>query len=315
MKKIFILIFLSGFIYCSAQTDTTVVPFVSYWSKGDIYNFKITKIRKQWKGEELTKSDSASYDAKFEVLDYSEKKYKIKWTYNTNFSELNIPQKLIDKLTKYRITDVIYETSDVGEILEILNWKDISKIMNEMFEEIINLITDDKTIDKETFSKSIKPLQNIITTKEGIEQLSFKELRLFHFPFGLEYSINKPVIYEDQLPNVFGGKPIRGDVKIYFEKVDFDEMYCKFVQEMTLNPDDTKEMVLNILKRMTTNEMELEKAIAKAKYDIKDYNVYEYYFNPGIPIKIETKREVLFDLDKENGKRIDILKIELVEKK
>jgi hypothetical protein len=43
-----------------------------------------------------------------------------------------------------------------------------------------------------------------------------------------------------------------------------------------------------------------------------DRRKFEYYYYPGIPLKIETKGESLVDINKGKGKRIDITRIELL---
>jgi hypothetical protein len=50
-----------------------------------------------------------------------------------------------------------------------------------------------------------------------------------------------------------------------------------------------------------------------AKFDIKDNNRFEYYYHPGIPVKIETHRESIIDMANEKGKRVDQTIIELLD--
>lgn len=313
MKICITAIILLNFTICFGQVDSLTLPFVSYWSKGDSYNFKITKIHQRWKENELIKNDSSSYLVNFIVADSSETNYTIKWRYKTDFRALSIPEKLVEKFSKYQMTEVIYKTSEVGEFIGIENWQDISSMMKELFNDLTNELYEAEETQREAINKALQPLIGIYQSKEGIEQLVFTELHFFHFPFGLEYSVEEPIQYEEELPNMFGGKPIRGDSKLYFEKVDFENLYCKMIQEMKLNPEDTKQLVSTLFKRMGLQDMELEKAMKAATLDITDYNTYEYYYYPGIPIKIETHRESLIDIGNEKGKRIDKTKIELIE--
>jgi hypothetical protein len=57
------------------------------------------------------------------------------------------------------------------------------------------------------------------------------------------------------------------------------------VQEIILNPEDTKQIVLTLFKQMGLEDKEMKKAMKSAKFDLKDLNRYEYYFYSGIPIK------------------------------
>jgi predicted nucleic-acid-binding protein len=304
---------LVGTTICFAQTDTTKVSFVSYWSKGDSYDFKVTKIKRQWKGESLTKNDTSSYIANFLVVDSTAKSYTIKWSFKTNLKEFNIPKELIGKFSKYQVTEVIYKTNELGQFLGIENWEEIGKMVKEMLNELVDALSKDKKADKEAIKSALAPVMNIYSSQQGIEQLVFSELRHFHFPFGVEYSVNEPIAYEDEVPNMAGGNPIRGDSKIYFEEVSFKDSWCVLIQEMRLNKEDTKEVINSLFKQMNLKNEEMSKAMAAAQFDIQDYNRYEYYYYPGIPSKIETKRESLVDIANEKGKRVDITRIELMD--
>ena len=306
------LIILFAYVTCFSQIDTTAVPFVAYWSKGDSYNFKITKIKQKFTKGNLTQNDSSSYIANFLVIDSTATNYKIKWSYKTNLSNFNIPPKSADKFSKYQITEVIYTTSELGEFLGIENWEEVAGMTKELFSDLIETLADGDDSKKKDLTKTMQPVLKIYESKQGVEQLVFKEIQYFHFPFGLEYNVTEPIIYEDQLPNMFGGKPIRGNAKIYFDSVDFENSFCVLIQEMELNPEDTKDIILTLFKRMKLNNKEMKKAMKEAQFDIRDYNKYEYYYYPGVPLKIETKRESLMDMNEEKAKRIEITRIELL---
>ena len=110
---------------------------------------------------------------------------------------------------------------------------------------------------------------------------------------------------------MFGGKPIRGNTKLYFKEVDYENSYCMMIQEMKLNPEDTKETVLTLLKRMGLQDKDMKTAMKTAKFDITDYNRYESLLSWSSD-KIETKRVLIIDIDKEKHKRIEKTIIELV---
>ena len=296
-----------------SQIDTTKVAFVSYWSIGDSYDFKVSKIKQQWKQGKLTKDKKQDYIANFSVIDSTENSYTIKWSYENDLENAyKIPEKLLERFSKYKITEIKYKTSEVGDLIEILNWKEVSETMNSMFDDIIEVLGDKDEKKKEALKTTMQPFKQIYSSKQGVEQLVLKELQYFHFPMGLEYDITKPLLYDEELPNMFGGKPIKAKAKLYFENVDFEESFCVVKQEMSLDPNDTKEILNQVFKQMKLGDKRMKKAFKTAVFKIEDRNVYEYYFNPGIPHRIETVRETIINIDKEKGKRIDKTIIELI---
>ncbi|WP_188361744.1 hypothetical protein [Flavobacterium orientale] len=309
LKTFFLLISLQ----LLGQTDTTNVSFVAYWSIGDSYDFKISKVKKQWKEGKLVKDENQSYIANFTVIDSTENSYTINWSYENDFKNTyNIPDQLLDKLSKYRLTEIQYKTSEVGDFIEILNWKEVSEIMNKMFVDIINVKSLDDPKSKDNLEKAMEPFKQIYSSKEGIEQLVMKEIHYFHFPMGLEFDTTETLTYEDQIPNMFGGDPIKANAKMYFEEIDFEENFCIIKHTMELDPDDTLNMLNQVFKSMNLKDGEFEKAFETAVFKINDSNTFEYYFYPGIPHKIETLRETELTINGEKGKRSDKITIELL---
>lgn len=297
----------------TTDIDTTYVPFVAYWAIGDSYDFRITKIEQRWKEETQVKDDTTSYIGNFTVIDSTENSYTIKWTYSTQLGGLDLTPNLIEKLSRFQMTEVIYKTTELGEFLEVENWQEISDMMNELFDLLIDHYSEEKNVDKQALENVITPMKAIFASKEGIEGYVLKELQYFHFPLGLEYPANEPVEYEEELPNLLGGGPIRGHSRLYFESVDFDQAYCVLIHEMKLNPDDTRDMVAAFFRSMGQTGDELEKVVNNAVFDITDYNRFEYFFFPGVPLYIKTRRELVMDLDEEHQRRIDVIQIELLD--
>lgn len=314
MKKTILITFLTlnSFLLYS-QIDSTKVSFISYWSIGDSYDFKITKTNQQWKDDKLVNDKKQEYIANFEVIDSTETSYSIKWSYKNDLGNTyKIPQELLDKFSKYETTEILYKTSEVGDLIEITNWEEVSQTMKNMFDDIINVLgkNDENLIN--TLKKSMEPMKNIYSSKQGIEELVLKELQCFHFPLGLEFDITEPLYYDEELPNMFGGNIIKGKAKLTFQDIDFEEGFCTIKQEMNLNPENTKALLKQIFEKMNVANDKMEEMFKTAVIEIKDNNTYEYYFNPGIPHKIETIRESIIDIDNSKGKRIDKTTIELI---
>lgn len=314
MRKIInLIIILSISTNLFSQIDTTKVAFVSYWSIGDSYDFKVSKIKQQWKEGKLTKDQKQDYIASFTVIDSTETSYIINWSYENDLGNTyKIPENLLDRFSKYKITEIKYKTSEVGDLIEILNWKEVGETMNNMFDDIIEVLGEEDENKKEALKTAMQPFKQIYSSKQGVEQLVLKELQYFHFPMGVEFDITEPMFYDEELPNMFGGKPIKAKAKLEFENVDFDESFCIIKQEMNLNPDDTKELLKQVFKKMNLGDKGMKKALKTAVFEINDRNTYEYYYNPGVPHRIETVRETIIDIDKEKGRRIDKTIIELI---
>ena len=314
--KIKIIILLITFAYASGfalEIDNTI-PLYANWHIGDKFKFKVTKIKQLYQGEQLVRNDTSSYITNFLVSDSTENEYTVNWKYQTSLSNYNIPESLSEKFAKYKFTEVVYKTGSSGEFLGIENWKEISEMMTGLFSDLIDYMADnDKPgMDKESLKKSLQPLSQIYSTRQGLELLVFKELQVFHYPYGLSYLEADTIAYEEQLPNMFGGDPIRGDVLLFVKSVDKENSEIVLKQEMRLNPDDVNDMINSVLQRMNLPADELEKSLKSSELEITDDNFFNFNYEKGIPNSIVTERNIVSNINNQNGKRIEITKIELI---
>ncbi len=310
--KFSIIIWFFGFFFCFGQTDSTKIAFVAYWSKGDSYDYVITKINKKWSGDELAKIDSNTYFANFSVIDSTETEYKIRWRYKSNFT--NLPMEFSSLLNNNSVfLEFIYKTNEVGEFLEVENWKEISELMKTSFDLAIEKVKlENPDIDISRLNKAMDPFLSIYTSKEGIESLVLKELQYFHFPLGIEFETSQPIIYEEEFENLIGENPLRGDAVIFFDHLDQENGFCIFNHDVTLNSEDAKTMVMTLFENMGIKDQKMEDFISKSKFDIVDKNYFEYFYFPGVPYYIETDRTVEFITNESKNKLQEKIMIELI---
>jgi len=258
------------------EEDTTKVAFVSYWSVGDSYDFKISKIKEVWKEDELTSENKQEYIANFTVTDSTESSYTITWSYKNDLgNSFQLTDEIQEKLSKYSLTEIKYKTSEVGDFLEILNWQEVSNITKSMFSDLENMLKQSDPQKARLVDRTMKPLMEMYSSKEGIESIVVKELQYFHFPLGVEFDIQEPLIYDEELPNFLGGKPIKGVGKIYFEDIDREEGFCTLKQELVIDPADSKRLLSQAFSKMKLNDKQMKKSIRNAVFEISDRNTYE----------------------------------------
>ena len=314
MKKIALLLALTAVAAASfCQDDTTSVSYVAYWSIGDSYDFRIHKTSQQWSNDSLTKNDISEYTANFEVVDSTDTSYTVVWTFsNELINTWDIPDELLEELSKYSLAEVVYTTSELGEFTGIQNWQELGEMMRSMFTDVFRVISEGSEEKYEKLRQAGQPIIDMYSSKEGVEQLAFPELMLFHFPFGAMIPVADTIQYEDLFPNLLGGEPIRADAKLWFGEVNFDEERSVLVQESRLNRDDTMTFLKDIMKKMGVTDEDLDKALSEAVYSIDTFNRYDFYYYPGVPVKIDFSRHIRIDVGGEKSRREDTITIELL---
>jgi hypothetical protein len=314
MKKALLILAMTTLVagaFC--QTDTSSVSFVAYWSVGDSYDFRIRKTSEQWSGDSLTKNDISEYTANFEVVDSTDTSYTIVWTYtNELVNTWDIPEELLDDLSKYELTEVVYTTTEMGEFKEIENWEELGEMMRSMFADVFRILAKDSREDYDRMMETAQPLMDMYSSRQGVEQVIFPELQLFHYLFGAMFTVGDTLAFEDHFPNLFGGDPIRADAKLWFEDVDFEEERSVLVQESKLDPDDTLALLKDLFAKMGVTDSGLSEALSMAVYEIDTYNRYDYYYYPGVPVKIDFSRNIRVDIADQKNRRHDTMTIELL---
>ncbi|MEM6261544.1 MAG: hypothetical protein AAGI38_03475 [Bacteroidota bacterium] len=301
-----LLVLLLGFSFTQrgySQTDAPGIPFVTYWSTSDTFEFKITKRVQKWEEEKLVKNDSSTYNGTITVVDSTPDGYLLKWRYTTNLTtDYNIPPKIARRLSKYRIRDIQYRISEVGEFQGVDNWKEIAKVFNAMFDEFMDLLIEESPENRAAVKKVIKPLRATFGSKEGVEIYVLKELQYIHYPFGVEFYEGEEITYQDSYSNMFGGRPIKGNVKLYVDSVDYDDAYCVLIHEMKLDEEDAKKMMEGVAQKLLASrkgstKKKVVEIINNASIEFSDHNRFEYYYYPGIPLHIDIKRIVNYQMD------------------
>ena len=315
IKTLFIVILLvfttENYSQEKTEVDTTKIAFIAYWAKGNSYKFKMVKSIERIKNDKTVRNDSIVYNAFFKVLDSTSTSYKISWKYNCDILySLNLPEKL--KKNKKSITDieVIYTTDENGTGVNIENWQTISDIYTKVINDVKSNLTPEE--DK-IYSSVLDPIINALSKQEGVEEYCTKELKLFHFPFGVEFDPEEELTYDQIIPSPYSKEGLKAKTRVYFEDHNYKDSHCTFYSELNIDPEDSKKMLTSLLKNMGLNDSDLKKDLKKSKYEINDFNGYDYIYNPGVPMYIINKRSVVINLKDQNDTRIDTIQIEFVE--
>lgn len=296
--RLFIIIWFIGTVFSFSQTDSTKIPFVAYWSKGDSYNFKITKVTKHWQNNKLVNNDSYTYLANFSVIDSGNNFYKIKWKYEPNLSSFLIPKALQENIKTPETIKVIYTTNEAGGFLNIENWLEISETANEVFDDFIS--------QNSNLKPQIEPILQMFNSEQGIKVLLLKELHYFHLLMGFQYDVNNPFVGETKINTPFNSELIRSDVKISIDKIDYDNSLYFVTHQSKANPEDCKKLIKGILEQMKFED------IKDSEYDINHLINYEYNFDLGIPKYINSEKNAILKVGNIDTKQLETIKIEFV---
>ena len=309
---LFLLVFLSG-IQGTCQNEPSDVHVIAYWKPGDSYNFNVTKIKQKWEGKNAVVNDSLHYAATFTVLSADTDSYNISWRMKNNlFETLQLPELSRKKFSQYEEIVVNYKTNKYGAFEGIENWRSLGQMMNELISETIDVRSADSSIKAEDLRKSLNPLLKVYNSKNGVEQLVFKELLMFHFPLGKQYKKGQVYSYQEKIPVMVNSRPATGSGVLFVRNTNSDEKRFELVQQMKIHPDSANKMIHDYLVQIGMRSQVIDKTIASSTVQVTDDNIFDYFYDPGIPGKIVISRETVIKVLEDNVRQIDRTIIEKI---
>ncbi|MBK7376256.1 MAG: hypothetical protein IPJ02_12040 [Chitinophagaceae bacterium] len=266
-------------------TDTTATC-IAFWENKETHVYHITHIKeKSESGKTKTKAE-ASYEAHIKIIDSTADGFTVEWVYK-NFTAPGQPETVLSSLnTLMEGLKVVYKTDDVGSFSELLNWQEIRDFSIGNYE----LAIKNKNQDKE-FVAALNQVKAIFQSKENIENLLIKEVRLFHSPYGMEYS-TQGMVTETKLPNALGGEPFPATITFRAEEINKDNDHCKVIMNQEIDKRKAGPIIAAMLKKLSPSPIRDEETMRKQVKDmeISDLNEFTYAISSGWLKKIRFKR-------------------------
>ncbi len=302
----------SNFFSVNSQNSEESVPFVAYWSVGDAFVYEVEKISVTMSDGNITKNDTTRYTATFSVTDSTATSYTVNYLIKNDFSSQFGDQKIPEALKKFEQMEVLILTDELGTFQEIKNWKEVSGQLTEMTNQIVSGFIQAGIISESEKETVLQSIQASMASKQAIEQLTFQEIQLMLFPFGAELSTEE-LSYEEPLPNLLGGDPLRANSTLGVSDINKEETTCTLTHTMSVNKKDSKELINDLLESMGLETTELKKAINKSKYETNDVTVSSFNYDYGLLLSLNYTRNFNFTLANESTIQIKKITIELLE--
>ncbi len=295
-----------------APTSPSTVSFLAHWKVGDSVVFRVRQTKTRRQADTLVSQDTASYEAVLRVAsrDARDSSFTIKWVYQNDLgNSFKLSEPMRRRLAKYDRIELEYRAAATGEFLGIVGWLRQSRMMSRMMEDIVQAVAEDKSVPPEEIRTTMTPFLEGLTSKEGLESVVFKDVRLVHFALGAEFQTDSVLEYEDQFPNVFGGDPIptRGTMRASLVSPGI----AALDQIAQADPAQTRSMVLGLMRKMMHADSVLKLA-ANMSMELQDRNRYEIGLATGFPQRIHTYRKVLVNIPGQRAMNEEVISIERI---
>lgn len=231
---------------CAAQAQTEVA-LLAKWKKGEKRKLEIVQTRERTRGNEVVSRVKLRTNVELEVLEASGKGFVVRWSYLDTKVEDAAPaiaRNVDDLLSLLKGYKVEVETDDTGDFAGVRNWQELKANAATMIDAVLNA---NPTLDANTKNVLRQQMLSLFNTKQQIESILIREVRLYYLVIGGSFTPGKRVTYNDLLPNPFGGEPFPSAGSFLLKDHDAASGRAVVEWKNTLDPQHTRRILLKTL--------------------------------------------------------------------
>ncbi|MDH5603619.1 MAG: hypothetical protein OEY51_06760 [Cyclobacteriaceae bacterium] len=255
----FFLTVLTTTAFGQINLDDSTAQVISYWNRGEKQSYSMSLQKIKLKGTDTTENVLMTYDVDITVIDSTENSYLVEWFYK-NY-KTNSTNEIIKKITALsEDIKVIIETDEYGAIKGVKNWKEVSEYMKSAIQPVLD---EYKNIPQ--IQQVFKQMENMYTTKQGIEAMAIQDAQQFHTFHGGKYLLGEVLEIPLQVPNMYDqNSPLDSKVSLSLDELNPEDNNFIIRSSQEVDSDQLTDVTYNYLKAMSKSM----KAPAPKKEDI-----------------------------------------------
>ncbi|SFG24650.1 hypothetical protein [Prevotella sp. KH2C16] len=307
MKRLLLLIALLASLQCRAQSqlvnqqEDSLVNLVAWFCKGDSMRYAVESVSYKVDGKDTTVQSHVEEDILLTVLDSTSKGYRIELTSMPRKATLGDSKGFLKGgdahewfATLFHPAKVIFTTSDVGEVQNIENWREIRDDFHKKMKPLLDSIyANTPGMQDIVPRKNLESLLLLTTSTEENIRKGLKVLSLLFDMHGRQYKLgNTPI---DGLNGYNSKGSLTAGYGAYEKEDGWDDDIRLFSTIQTvLTLEDLKPLVGATVGMLTKEDIgqEVEKALhenMKENLTVTDESEFYYFFN-GWPCSMTQSR-------------------------
>jgi hypothetical protein len=229
------------------MADSTV-QVVCYWDKGEKQNYSISLEKIKLKNGDTTSKEMTTYDVEVSVIGATKNSYTVQWEYK-NFKSNNEEDLITKELsTLSKGMKVIYKTDELGNFIEVVNWKELRDFNQKTIAAI-----GKKYSNLPELGKILKQMENSFSSKEAIESISIKDIQQFHSFHGGKYKLKEEISDKIKVPNLLTNVPFDADFSLYLDEINETDNNFILRSSQAVDSEQLTEATFQYLSNMAKN--------------------------------------------------------------
>ncbi|MDB5284864.1 MAG: hypothetical protein JWO06_3939 [Bacteroidota bacterium] len=305
MKKILLPVILLC-VFTAIFSQTKPISFLPKWKVGEKKTVTIVERKKEVEDGNTKKDTTESSKAEISVVAESKDDYTVKIVYDN--LALNSVTSLLSKpadLGKYKSLDLKYSVNKRDGKVELINWKEVETFMVSSF-DLLNAILKDKEPDMAPLAKSILgPIREQLKGKTNVQSYMEGEIGYLLYPYDKKLGSRDTLKTEQSMPSPFkAGDSLNTTTITYLSNINETAHVCDINKVTQYDLSKFMAMMKTLMAGMSKNmgsdgkkkdaQKEMEKELAKMKFDISQREVTTFDYNTSWPLKIvNTKKSAV----------------------
>jgi hypothetical protein len=249
MKGIFAILFIA----ISTLVYSQDFNFKPKWNRGEERIITITQVDREFEDDILIEESTTTNQASLKVIKDSKESYTLEAVFENQAwkAASEFYDKLGDELQEYQDLKLIISVNKQSAEIELLNWKDAQKFMNDSFDQISNLLEEKIPDDAELMNFVFSPIKALFISKENIEGYMLANLDFMFIPFNKNFIAGETISETESQENPFNAmQEISATTLLTLESLDENSKTCIINQEIQLDLREFIEMIKDMMMKM-----------------------------------------------------------------
>jgi hypothetical protein len=243
-----------------------------HWQIGDKVSYEILRTRDRTQAEQPPMRTGAATDLEIEVLAQNAQGFVLGWTLGETrlsggvLGAADLLQNAAQLMSGVQLQLQLDETSSVASIT---NWRELQQKGSIIAEQMTRQLRA-SNVDDATITQSRATLQNMLSSEVSITALFGREAQVYFMAVGGSFA-KEPTVYEDQLPNAFGGEPFPSVASFQLKYVDQQAKRACVTWEQHLDKAATNRIMKQIVGQLTGDARQAQKMLNFAVNDKAEF--------------------------------------------
>lgn len=274
MKRIISISFLFLSVLAFGQKEE--YNFKPLWNKNEVKNISISHVETEYE-DGILLSDTTMYnEARIKVLEVGDESYVLEVLLENQalLATVEFYDKLGEELEDYKDLKLIYSVNKQTADVELQNWEESQKFMNDSFEQITSILELKAPDIAPYIGLAFMPLEEIFKSKENVEAFMEENIGYILITYNKRFKLGETISFTDTAENPFSPmQEVSETTLLTLESVNETSKTCTINQKVELDLSGFNEMMKGMMSKMGKSVGASDSQIAEKAKEMDEFEM------------------------------------------